>query len=249
VVATAVVLFLPNHPSSHAFHNNIIATAAKRLRAQCPSPSCLFQQQYYDDNQYCAEGGGGGQQIQNEGDANYYYDDQQGQQYQQQQPSEYYVPQADPQQQQQQQQQYYQQHQQQQYQSVDDYPSVDQEQPSLLITGNMQEEMKRATSNVDVPLDYLALARQRAAERRESINSLSTDGDWLDLAESKKRAMGGDAAFAEDDDWVTSLKDEGGSNDIAALGMRVEGGVMVTEGGIVVDIGGAEGDDGPKLLW
>ena len=109
----------------------------------------------------------------------------------------------------------------------------------------MQEELTRATSNVDVPLDYLALARQRAVERRESINSLSTDSDWLDLAESKKRAaMMGD----DDDDWVSSLKDEGASKDIASLGMRVEGGVMVTEGGIVVDIG-AEGDDGPKLIW
>ena len=114
----------------------------------------------------------------------------------------------------------------------------------------MQEELTRATSNVDVGgIDYLALARQRAAERRESINSLSSDADWLELAESKKRAMGdAAAAFAADGDWESSLKDEGGLNDIAALGMRVDGGVMVTEGGIVVDIG-AEGDDGPKLLW
>jgi hypothetical protein len=239
--AVAAVLFLPN--PSHAFH--VIATTRRRAQhltapsSARRSPSGLSQHQNYDQrNQYYV----GGEGRQND-DADQY--DDRGQ-YQQQQ-SEYYYDQG-PQQgqdyaQDPQQQEYYQQH---RY-PVDDFPS-EQQTPSLLITSNVQEELTRATSNVDVGgIDYLALARQRAAERRESINSLSSDADWLELAESKRRAMGDAAAYAADDDWESSLTDEGGSNDIAALGMRVEGGVMVTEGGIVVDIG-AEGDD-PKLLW
>ncbi|KAL3807446.1 hypothetical protein ACHAXA_003975 [Cyclostephanos tholiformis] len=115
--------------------------------------------------------------------------------------------------------------------------------------------MKRAISNVDIGgIDYLALARQRAIERRESINSLSSDDDWHRLAEAKKRdTMMGAArtgGVEEDDDgWESSLNDGGGATDVAALGMRIEGSVMVTEGGIIVDNVGSDDDDGPRLIW
>lgn len=124
------------------------------------------------------------------------------------------------------------------------------QEPSLLVNNNMQEEMARATNGVELGgIDYLALARQRAATRVQSNNSQSTDADWHQLAEEKRQQMGGTA----DEDWEKSLEDEGSLSDSASLGMGVqleqygEGGALVTEGGLVVDNAGEEGD-GPQLL-
>eukprot|EP00804_Cyclotella_cryptica_P021138 CCRYP_020957-RA/>CCRYP_020957-RA protein AED:0.27 eAED:0.27 QI:0/-1/0/1/-1/1/1/0/92 len=83
-------------------------------------------------------------------------------------------------------------------------------------------------------IDYLSLARQRAMEKRESVNSGSTDDDWMTLAQEKREAGDG---------WEASLNDVGSEGDAAALGM----GTFVTEGGIVVETGGD--DDEPKLLF
>ena len=52
--------------------------------------------------------------------------------------------------------------------------------------------------------DYLAAARQRAAEARESVNDLSTDDDWMDMA-AKNRAAGLD-------DWEHSLAEAGNAD-------------------------------------
>lgn len=160
--------------------------------------------------------------------------------------SQYYDNQQQPQyydEQQQQNQQYYDGQQQQQYGG--------EEEPTLLITDNMQEEMQRATANSDIGgLDYLALARARAAARVESVNNQSTDQDWHRLADEKTMEQGGHVSG--DEAWEASLGEEGSESDFASLGMGAlsmtegEGGVMTTEGGLVVD--NFDGDDEPQLL-
>lgn len=191
--------------------------------------STLFQQQYYDQGGQQYYGGEEGQQNYDQGQ----YDEQQ----------QYYD-------QQQQQQQFYDQ----QQQNNSPYNIQNDEEPSLLITDNMSQEMARATSGVELGgIDYLALARQRAAARVESNNSQSTDADWVELAEEKKRQLGEMAEYADDEDWEKSLDDEGSLSDAASLGMGVkleegEGGVMMTEGGLVVDNYGEGGGDEPQLL-
>ena len=114
----------------------------------------------------------------------------------------------------------------------------------------MQEELQRATSNIDVPLDYLALARQRAMERRVSTNSQAGDTDWLHLANEKKKQQRSSTG-EDDDDWVASLADEGAVSDLlSVMGVRIDEGtgMMVTESGIVVDMDDNNDDDGPRLL-
>ena len=132
----------------------------------------------------------------------------------------------------------------------EEYNEQQQQQPSLLITSNMQEELQRATSNIDVPLDYLALARQRALERRVSTNSLAGDTDWHHLANEKKKQQQHSSTGLDDDDWVASLADEGAVSDLlSVVGVRIDEGtgMMVTESGIVVDMD-VDDDDGPRLL-
>ena len=166
---------------------------------------------------------------------NYYGNDDQSQYYDQQQQN--------------QQQEYYDEQQQQQYNQYDQGVPTEEE-PTLLITDNMQQEMQRATANTDMGgIDYLALARQRAAARVQSVNSQSTDADWQALAEEKRMESGG--YVNEDEAWESSLNDEGSESDVNSLGMGVglvegEGGVMMTEGGLVVD-SMDEGDE-PQLL-
>ncbi|KAK1745901.1 hypothetical protein QTG54_003825 [Skeletonema marinoi] len=128
----------------------------------------------------------------------------------------------------------------------------EEEEPSLLITDNMQQEMQRATANSDIGgLDYLALARQRAAARVESVNNQSTAADWQKLADEKAIESGG--YVSEDEDWEASLGEEGSESDFNSLGMGAvsmvegEGGVMMTEGGLVVD--NMDGGDEPQLLF
>ena len=78
--------------------------------------------------------------------------------------------------------------------------------------------------------DYLAAARKRAEMRMESVNNMSTDQDWMQVAEEKKKQMGG----AVEDDWEASAK-EAGNEDSQIL--------------IPVDISASgEGDDEPTLL-
>ena len=150
----------------------------------------------------------------------------------------------------QQQPQYYDEQQQQQNQQYYDGQQQEEE-PTLLITDNMQQEMQRATANSDIGgLDYLALARARAAARVESVNNQSTAEDWQRLADEKAMERGG--YVSGDEAWEASLGEEGSESDFASLGMGAlsmtegEGGVMMTEGGLVVD--NLDGDDEPQLL-
>ena len=194
--------------------------------------TCIVQQQqFYDEN-------GNPMQFYDE-NGNPIYPDQQYNQQQQQQQQQY----------DQQQQNYDQQQQQQQGMDQNSYNTG--EESSLLITGNMQEEMARATAGVDVPLEVLALARERAAARVESNNSQGSDDEWFDLAEQKKREFVNpdidwdnfDPADTELDEANAAAKDSGVS--LEEYG-EVGGGVMMTEGGLVVDNG--DGEDGPQLL-
>ena len=183
------------------------------------SKTCIFQQQFYDAD---------GNPVQfYDANGNPIYP---AQQYDQEQYN----------QQQQEQQQYYDQ---QRQQGVDNT-----EQPTLLITDNIQEEMARATSGVDVPLDYLALARERAARRVESSNSNSSDEEWFEMAEAKKREFTNpdidwenfDPADTELDEANAAAKAAGASGVGGVELEELEGGVMMTEGGLVVD--NPEGD-------
>ncbi|KAL3775298.1 hypothetical protein HJC23_002471 [Cyclotella cryptica] len=117
------------------------------------------------------------------------------------------------------------------YQQANESINANEQQPSL-ITSNFAQEMSQL--NFQGGIDYLSLARQRAMEKRESVNSGSTDDDWMTLAQEKREAGDG---------WEASLNDVGSEGDAAALGM----GTFVTEGGIVVETGGD--DDEPKLLF
>jgi hypothetical protein len=120
-----------------------------------------------------------------------------------------------------------------QRQSDQSYMNQPNDSPSLIID-NFQEEMSQFAPT---GIDYLSLARERAANKVRSYNSASTDGDWMALAE-EKRLRGS----PEGDGWEVSFNDEGSGNDAASLGL----GIYTTEGGIVVDNGG-EGDE-PQLL-
>lgn len=209
----------------HAFLASTKSTATVNVQSR----SRLWQN-YYDQ-----QGDGNQQQPYYDQQQPAYYDQGEGQ------PQQSYYDQ-DPQQP-----QYYDDPQQQ--------PAQNAEEPSLLITDNIQQEMAAATSGVEVGgIDFLALARQRAAERRESNNSESTAEEWIELAEEVRREKMAERGgyISDDEDWEKSLDDEGGLSDSAALGMGVkleeaEGGVMMTEGGLVVD-GGEGGEDGPQLL-
>ena len=131
------------------------------------------------------------------------------------------------------------------------------EQPSLIL-GNMAEEMAAATSGVDVPLDYLALARERAAAKVESSNSDSSDDEWFQMADEKKRQFTNpdidwenfDPADTELDEANAPARLSGGGeesgDDVVQMEEYGDGGIMMTEGGLVVD--NVEGEDGPQLL-
>lgn len=150
-----------------------------------------------------------------------------------------------------QQQVYDQQYQQQAYndQQYDTHFEDQQQQPpSQLILGNdIASEMSQLISEAGI--DYLSLAKQRALEKRESINNISTDDDWLNLAEEvrvKKQQEqlnnNNNEGGEKDDEWEASLNEES-EGDAAALGM----GTFVTEAGIVVE--GNYGDEPTLLLW
>ena len=195
--------------------------ATTKVRHPTPQwKTCIFQQQFYDAD---------GNPVQfYDANGNPIYP---AQQYDQEQYN-----------QQQQEQQYYDQ-QQQQPQGMDNT-----EQPTLLITDNMQEEMAKATSGVDVPLDYLALARERAARRVESLNSDSSDEEWFEMADAKKREFTNpdidwenfDPADTELDEANAAAKAAGAEGVGGVELEELEGGAMITEGGLIVDNPGGD---------
>ena len=200
-------------PAMDAF---MVPRSVFNIRRQQPSLSRLYQQQpYYNeaDGQYY---------YYNSSDGNYYTETGQMWIGEEQQPS--YDQQG-----------YEQQAYNQQQQDYEQTYDEQEEGPSLILT-NIQSEMSAITA--EAGMDYLSLARQRAAEKRESVNNISTDSDWLNLAEEVKRKK---EEEGEQDAWDASLEDEGSEGDAAALGM----GTVVTEGGLVLE--GDNGDE-PKLL-
>lgn len=80
--------------------------------------------------------------------------------------------------------------------------------------------------------DYLAAARKRAEERKESVNSGASDEDWKKIAREKE------TQFGKVDDWENSVK-EAGNADSQIL--------MFTDPPADGE-GGDEGDGGVKLL-
>ena len=136
------------------------------------------------------------------------------------------------------------------------YPDQYQEEQPSLILDNMAEEMAATTSGVDVPLDYLALARERAAAKVESTNSDSTAEEWFQMADEKKRQFTNpdidwenfDPADTELDEANAAARFGGGGEESGDVALEEygDGGIMMTEGGLVVD--NVEGEDGPQLL-
>jgi len=89
---------------------------------------------------------------------------------------------------------------------------------SGLITDNFAEQMQGVSTGgyPTAPMDYLAAARQRAAERRESQN-YSYDEDWKSLAEEKDQMGEG-----QGDGWEESLVDEGNEENLIILPGNLE---------------------------
>lgn len=107
----------------------------------------------------------------------------------------------------------------------------EEETPKLLLGNDLYSEIAKITSKYPTSeSDYLAAARKRADERRESINSQSSDDDWKEMAK-KKQAEGTTL-----DDWEQSLVEAGNADSQILIP------IVLTE----------ESDDGddtqPKLL-
>lgn len=105
------------------------------------------------------------------------------------------------------------------------------EEPGLVLEGLDQQLGQLKSSYPTSEIDYLAAARKRAEERRESVNSMAKDEDWQKMADEKKNQ------FGEMDDWESSQK-EAGNSDSQIL--------------MFTDPAPGEGEDGeedePKLL-
>jgi hypothetical protein len=77
------------------------------------------------------------------------------------------------------------------------------EEPKLVLDG-MENEMNRLKSKFPTSeVDFLAAARKRAQEARESINDSASEEDWLDIASQKQSAL------QTKDDWEASLNEAG----------------------------------------
>ena len=86
-------------------------------------------------------------------------------------------------------------------------------------------------------IDFLALAKQRAANKPESNNNVAGDDEWMDLAKEKEEQ------FGKIDDWENSQKEAGNADSQSLLMFKTE--QQSTE----VDGGSEDGDDDePKLL-
>ncbi|OEU07191.1 hypothetical protein FRACYDRAFT_251499 [Fragilariopsis cylindrus CCMP1102] len=85
-------------------------------------------------------------------------------------------------------------------------------------------------------IDYLALAKQRAANKPESNNNVAGDDEWMDLAKEKEEQ------FGKIDDWENSQKEAGNADSQSLL-------MFNTEQPTDVDGGSEDSDDDePKLL-
>lgn len=75
--------------------------------------------------------------------------------------------------------------------------------PGLVLDG-LDQEMNQFTSEFAFSeSDYLAAARKRAEERKESVNSGASDDEWKKIAEEKETQYG------TIDDWENAVKEAG----------------------------------------
>jgi hypothetical protein len=83
----------------------------------------------------------------------------------------------------------------------------DKEEPEGLVLDGLDKEMNQFASNYAfTETDFLAAARKRAEEKRESVNSGANDADWKNIANEKKDQVG------EIDDWENSVKEAGNAD-------------------------------------
>jgi len=123
----------------------------------------------------------------------------------------------------------------------------DDEQGGLFLGNDIETEMKKAKADAGEydfgQIDYLALARQRAAAQVESNNNVADENDWKNLANEKKK-MGGrgndgsDPSMGDDADWENSKLEVGNAESEILFDIGDAG-----DGG-----GGGGGGDEPKLL-
>jgi len=137
-----------------------------------------------------------------------------------------------------------------------DESAESQSEPSLFL-GNgesIENEMKKAKIDAGEydfgQIDYLALARQRAAAQVESNNNQSKDEEWIALSNEKKKLSGGvgfdddpsqmetDNDNADDSDWENSQQNDDAGN-------AESNSLIYTE---PPPSTGEDGDDEPKLL-
>ena len=107
------------------------------------------------------------------------------------------------------------------------------EEPKGLVLEGLDKELTKIASKApSYETDYLAAAKKRSQEKRESVNSGARDEDWTNLANEKEETVG------KIDDWENAQK-EAGNSDSQIL--------MFTEPSSSADEEKGEGDE-PKLL-
>eukprot|EP00980_Cylindrotheca_fusiformis_P004508 scaffold961_cov122-Cylindrotheca_fusiformis.AAC.16 len=78
---------------------------------------------------------------------------------------------------------------------------------SGLVLDGLDQEMNQFKSQYSfTETDYLAAARKRAEERRESVNSGASDEEWKKIAEEKE------SQYGTIDDWENSIKEAGNAD-------------------------------------
>jgi hypothetical protein len=106
------------------------------------------------------------------------------------------------------------------------------EEPEGLVFEGLDQQMKKVASDLDFgQIDFLAEAKKRAQQKKESSNAGAGDDEWKNLANEKKEQYG------QIDDWENAVK-EAGNADSQIL--------MFTEP--PADEQGEDVDDEPKLL-
>eukprot|EP00542_Grammatophora_oceanica_P021209 CAMPEP_0194033842 /NCGR_PEP_ID=MMETSP0009_2-20130614/6356_1 /TAXON_ID=210454 /ORGANISM="Grammatophora oceanica, Strain CCMP 410" /LENGTH=155 /DNA_ID=CAMNT_0038674571 /DNA_START=40 /DNA_END=507 /DNA_ORIENTATION=+ len=85
------------------------------------------------------------------------------------------------------------------------------------------EEMKASLQSIKSQYptsesDYLAAAKARAVQAKESVNSNASDEDWSQMAKEKIRQMGGETK----DEWESSLAEAGSESQAALGGLLIE---------------------------
>jgi hypothetical protein len=82
----------------------------------------------------------------------------------------------------------------------------EEEPKGLVLTGLDSELTKMASKSPSYEMDYLAAAKKRSQEKRESVNSGAKDEDWKNLADEKEDTIG------KIDDWENAQKEAGNSD-------------------------------------